>query len=156
MLIEVVCLALFAAFSMCELLTYNSAVEMYAYGSYVVEGVDAQPVWIGTSILAVCLSVLVAASALLLLVNIFLFKHRSAQLSILFAEYVFIIGAIGFTVAYILKYIAVLKGVAPDGDVVFSPGWSLSMPVVAFIFNMLAVRGVAHDEMLVRAADRVR
>lgn len=154
MLIAVVCLALFGTLPMCRFMTGDTTLTAHAYGSYLsVSGASAA--FMGVTSLAVCLALLTGIATLLMLVNVFLFKHRTAQLSVLFAEYVLELGIIGFAVAEIL---IVRKGVyaAGLGDVMFAPSWTLALPVVALVMNYLAVRGVAHDEALVRSVNRIR
>ncbi|MDR0939453.1 MAG: DUF4293 domain-containing protein [Mediterranea sp.] len=58
---------------------------------------------------------------------------------------------VGFYIAFVAFYF-MLK---PDATT-FRVGWALCLPLVAIILNLLALRAIARDELMVRAADRIR
>lgn len=88
-------------------------------------------------------------SAIISLATIFLFKNRMLQIRMSIFNSVLLIG-------YYLTFIAfvfVLKG---DLQASFQLGWALCLPLVAIILNYLAVRAIGGDEVMVKAADRLR
>ncbi len=89
------------------------------------------------------LTVLCGIAVVVALVTVFLYRNRKRQISILAANFLLLAGCFGFAV-----YICwIADKVAP-----FAP------PVIAIslLTNWLAFRGVTHDELLVRSADRIR
>lgn len=87
-------------------------------------------------------------SAIIAFGTIFLFKNRMLQIrmtifnSLLLAGYYF---------AFIAFYSA-LK----DEATMFRIGWALCLPLVSIILNILAIRAIGRDEVMVKAADRLR
>ena len=78
-------------------------------------------------------------SALVAFCTIFLFRNRMLQ--------------IGYYIAFCV-FMFILKG---DLDAMtFQLGWALCLPVVAIILNYLAFRAIYKDEVMVKAADRLR
>lgn len=92
---------------------------------------------------------LLIISAILALVTIFLFKNRPLQLRLSIFNALLILGYIGALVFFIFK----LRGTF-DAD--FFLDWKICLPVIAFILNYLAIRGIGKDEVLVRSYDRIR
>ena len=43
-----------------------------------------------------------------------------------------------------------------DDSMTFSASWTLCLPFVAIILNWLAIRAIGRDEVMVKAADRLR
>ncbi|NOX85544.1 MAG: DUF4293 domain-containing protein [Chlorobi bacterium] len=84
------------------------------------------------------------------IVAIFLYKKRMRQLNIVR----FAIIALILMIALFFFYYEKELGVAADGIVGYETGSYL--PVVSFIFFILAYRGIIHDEKLIRSADRLR
>lgn len=89
-------------------------------------------------------------SAIIVFGTIFLFRNRMLQVRMTIFSSVLLIGFyIAFTVfAFMLK----------DGaeTVSFRLGWALCLPAVSIILNYLAFRAIYKDELMVRAADRLR
>lgn len=88
-------------------------------------------------------TVMAGLAALTTLVVIFLYRNRRRQISVLAANFLLLAGVFGFAV-----YVCWIEGkLAP-----FAP------PVIALalLTNYLAFRGVMHDELLVKSADRIR
>ena len=58
---------------------------------------------------------------------------------------------VGYYIAFLAFYFA-LKN---DANM-FRVGWALCLPLVSIILNILAVRAIGRDEVMVKAADRLR
>lgn len=93
---------------------------------------------------------LLLLSAVVATATIFLFKNRMLQVRMTIFNSILIIGY------YIVcaVFIFVLKGKLDDAS--FRMGWALCLPLVAVILNYLAFRSIMADELMVRAADRLR
>ena len=89
-------------------------------------------------------------SAIISLCTIFLFRNRMLQIRMtIFSSILLIVYYIAFCV-----FMFILKG---DLDAMtFQLGWALCLPVVAIILNYLAFRAIYKDEVMVKAADRLR
>ena len=82
--------------------------------------------------------------------TIFLFRNRMLQVRMTIFNSVLLIGY--YVVFGVFWY--VLKGRL---DVTgFQVGWALCLPAVCIILNYLAFRAIYRDEMMVKAADRLR
>lgn len=88
-------------------------------------------------------------SAVVSLYTIFRYKDRKQQMR--FCRFGMAIQA--FAVAASGTYIAVF---ASKHAYTFSPNAGIALPLLAFVFLWLALRGIRKDEALVRAADRIR
>ncbi len=102
------------------------------------------------------LMVLLVLSIALPLVNIFMFKKRMLQIRLCVVAMVLNLGLIIMIGAY--SYLG-MRMFTLYGE----PQFSLSalrivvaMPLVAIIFNYLALKGIFKDEMLVKSLDRIR
>lgn len=93
---------------------------------------------------------LLLLSAVVATATIFLFKNRMLQVRMTIFNSILIIGY--YIVCAI--FIFVLKGNLDDAS--FRMGWALCLPLVAVILNYLAFRSIMADELMVRAADRLR
>jgi len=81
---------------------------------------------------------------------IFLFKNRRRQLNMVRFAIIAVILMIALFFFYYEKELAA----AATGVVGYETG--AYMPVVSFVFLILAYRGIMHDEKLIRSADRLR
>lgn len=101
----------------------------------------------------VILAIILGLSALLPLVNIFLYKRRMTQIRYCVVEFVLLIGSlIMLAVHYYLFYRAF-------ADFEFhAQGMKVTMllPIASLFLNYLAMKAIAADEMLVRSVDRIR
>ena len=97
------------------------------------------------------LGALLVATTLLLLVIIFMYKKRMAQIRLCVAAIVLLLGSAAFIGLYSYRLCDIL-----EGDLIFTLGFASLMPVVAIIPVVLAIRGIARDEALVRSLDRIR
>lgn len=105
------------------------------------ETATAFPVWL--------LGYLAGLSALVALITVFLFKQRERQTTLCLVNG-FLIGL--FYVAYAVFFFSVRRGV----DVDFAPGLSIGLPLVALLFNTLAMKAVSRDIALLASLDRLR
>ena len=81
-------------------------------------------------------------SAIVAVATIFLYKNRMLQIRMLL---------VGYYIAALAFYFA-LKN---DANM-FRVGWALCLPLISIILNILAVRAIGRDEVMVKAADRLR
>ena len=100
------------------------------------------------------LGALLAVTTLLLVVIIFMYKKRLAQIRLCVATIVLLLGSAAFIGLYSYRLCDLLSGM--NYDKVFTLGFASLMPVVAIIPVVLAIRGIARDEALVRSLDRIR
>ncbi len=106
-----------------------------------------------TSTLSICTTVVLGLAALLPLVVIFMFRNRTLQARLLGAEFALLVGGaalLGWSVAATYRNV-----VAAMSDNFFFSFFPLLL-VVAMLTNWFAIRGVLRDEIMVRAADRIR
>lgn len=88
-------------------------------------------------------------STIVALATVFLYKNRMLQIRMTIFNTILLIG---FYLAFIAFYF-VLKG---DLEATYRISWTLCLPLVAIILNYLAIRAIGRDEVLVKAADRLR
>lgn len=100
------------------------------------------------------MGIVLAVATLLPFVTIFLFKKRLTQIRLCVSEIVLLLGSAAFVALYCYRLCALLSEVVTN--VVFTLGFAALMPVVAIIPVVLAIRGIAKDEALVRSLDRIR
>lgn len=82
--------------------------------------------------------------------TIFLFRNRMLQIRMTVFSSVLLVG-------YYIAFCVFMFMLKSDLDTVaFRLGWALCLPVVAIILNYLAFRAIYKDEVLVKAADRLR
>lgn len=101
------------------------------------------------------LGVVLSAAALLPLITIFLFKKRLVQIRLCVSEIVLLLGSAAFVALYCYRVCTLLQTII-SGDINFTLGFASLMPVVSIIPVVLAIRGIAKDEALVRSLDRIR
>lgn len=87
-------------------------------------------------------------SAMVALAAIFVYKNRMLQIRMTIFNSLLLLG---YYIAFIAFYFA-LKG---DGNL-FRIGWALCLPLISIILNVLAIRAIGRDEVMVKAADRLR
>lgn len=89
-------------------------------------------------------------SALIAFCTIFLFRNRMMQVRMTIFSSLLLIG---YYIAFCV-FMFVLKS---DLDAItFQLGWALCLPLIAIILNYLAFRAIYKDELMVKAADRLR
>lgn len=96
----------------------------------------------------VLLLVSIVLAALISLLNIFNFRNRKLQIRIASLNILLILG-LSFWFSQLAKH---LPGGIEKSDI----GFGLFLPLLAVIFTLLAIRGIKHDEKLIRSADRLR
>lgn len=87
-------------------------------------------------------------STLVAFATIFLFKNRMLQIRMSIFNSLLLVG---YYIAFLAFYFA-LK----NDDNLFRIGWALCLPLVSIILNVLAIRAIGRDEVMVKAADRLR
>lgn len=92
---------------------------------------------------------LLMLSAIVALGTIFLFRNRMLQIRMTIYNSVLLIG---YYIALVV-FIFVLKDTL---NMAFQLGWALCLPAVSIILNYLAFRAIYKDEVMVKAADRLR
>ncbi|NMA74103.1 MAG: DUF4293 domain-containing protein [Bacteroidales bacterium] len=95
------------------------------------------------------LFVLLLISTIIAFVTIFLYRNRILQIRLSIFNSLLLIG-------YYIAFWYFMVSFKNDLDAAFQISWSLSLPLIALIFNYLAIRGIGKDEVLVKAADRLR
>ena len=89
-------------------------------------------------------------SAVISIATIFLFRNRMLQIRMTIFNAVLLVG---YYIA-VAVFIFSLKGGMDDAS--FRPGIGLALPAVSIILCYLAFRGIFRDEVMVKAADRLR
>lgn len=103
------------------------------------------------------LGILLSLACVVPLVTIFLFKRRLLQIRLCVVEIVLLIGcAVMEGVYYYLTNRAFEAAVDPQSVMLAGPKPAIALPVICLLFAYLALRAIFRDEMLVRAADRIR
>lgn len=87
-------------------------------------------------------------STITALVTIFLYKNRMLQIRMCIFNSLLLVG---FYLAFIAFYFA-LK----TDDNTYRIAWALCLPLVSIILNIMAIRAIGRDEVMVKAADRLR
>ncbi|MDC1106929.1 DUF4293 domain-containing protein [Prolixibacteraceae bacterium] len=104
---------------------------------------DADSASLMPLVIFVCLIIILS------LVTIFMYSNRVMQIRITVINLILKLGVVG--VAY---FYAVASAALIQGEVMVN--YVLVFPVIALIFDYLAIRSIGKDEALVRAADRIR
>lgn len=118
---------------------------LYAFSLKTVAGEAVQP--------TVYMGVVLALACVLPFITIFLFKRRLLQLRLCVVEMVLLVGsAVMEGVYYFLSYRVFAEQTFHTQ--VLKP--AVVLPLVCLLFAYLAARAVFHDELMVRAADRIR
>ena len=92
---------------------------------------------------------LLLLSALIAFCTIFLFRNRMLQIRFTIFNSILLIG-------YYIVLVAFAFALTDPVITTFSIAWSTCLPLVALILNYLAIRAIGRDEVLVKAADRLR
>ena len=80
-------------------------------------------------------------STIVAFATIFLYKNRMLQIRMSIFNSLLLVG-----------YYFALK----NDENLFRIGWALCLPLVSIILNILAIRSIGRDEVMVKAADRLR
>lgn len=100
------------------------------------------------------LGIILSVATALPFVTIFLYKKRMTQIRLCVSEIVLLLGSAAFIALYCYRMCDVLAELMQELN--FALGFAALMPVVAIIPMVLAIRGIAKDEALVRSLDRIR
>lgn len=88
-------------------------------------------------------------STIICLGNILLFRNRILQVRLCLFSGILLIG-------YYLCFLFFMFILQEKLEATYYLGWALCLPLIALIFDYLALRAIGKDELLVRAADRLR
>lgn len=88
-------------------------------------------------------------SAIISFSTIFMYKNRMLQIRMTVFCSVLLLG-------YYLAFLAFMFMLKSDLQASFRISWALCLPLVAIILNYLAIRAIGRDEVMVKAADRLR
>ncbi|WP_029901857.1 DUF4293 domain-containing protein [Prevotella sp. 10(H)] len=91
-------------------------------------------------------------SALLALVNIFLYKKRKVQINIGYVTALFII--LYYATSFV--YVNAFMGKTDFTVSVANVQYGIVLPLIALIFDFLAISKIKKDEKLVKSLDRIR
>jgi hypothetical protein len=94
--------------------------------------------------------ILILVTALMLLVNIFLFKNRKLQIRLCVYGIILAFGLIGLMYYF---WVVIFRQIDVDSYWLKLP---LILPAVSIILTYLAFRGIRRDEIMVRSLDRIR
>lgn len=89
-------------------------------------------------------------SSIVAFCTIFLFRNRMLQVRMTIFNSILLIG---YYVAFFV-FMFMLK--SDLGAVSFQLGWALCLPAISVILNYLSFRAIYRDEVMVKAADRLR
>lgn len=140
LLIAVILMVIFAFF---PALTFNFGDREFVYGALEAGRVGFTHV----DPLMLTLTILISVFAL---VDIFLFKNLSRQMTFCFAT---IIIALAMIIAIAVVAFVIQSRVGINS---MMPHWAIVLPVLATIFLMLAHKSMARDKRALRDADRLR
>lgn len=101
----------------------------------------------------VYMGIVLALACVLPLVTIFLFRRRLLQIRLCVVEMVLLLGALAMEGIYYFLSWRVFSDIAFHTQGL-KP--AIALPLVCMLFAYLALRAIFRDEMLVRAADRIR
>lgn len=88
-------------------------------------------------------------AAVISFATIFLFKNRMLQIRMSVFNSILLIG-------YYITFLVFMFVLKSRMDASFHLSWGLALPLVSIILNYLAIRAIGSDEVLVKAADRLR
>lgn len=118
---------------------------LYAFALKTTAGESVQP--------TIYMGAVLALACVLPLITIFLFKKRLLQIRLCVVEMVLLVGSCVMEGAYYFLSWRAFSDLALHTQG-FKP--AIALPLVCLLFAYLAARSVFRDEMLVRAADRIR
>jgi hypothetical protein len=88
-------------------------------------------------------------STIISFATIFMYRNRMLQIRMTIFCSVLLVG-------YYLTFLTFMFMLKSDLEASFRISWALCLPLVAIILNYLAIRAIGRDEVMVRAADRLR
>lgn len=96
------------------------------------------------------LTVMITVSVILSFLTLFSYMKRPRQMRLTLFQMVFNLGLIALSFYYVLYIMHNFNGL----QFVFQ--WRVVIPPIMLVLLILAFRGIRRDELLVRAADRIR
>lgn len=118
----------------------GSVAEFRNLGIYMQNGIDSSP-W--------GMFVILLLSAIIAFATIFLFKNRILQIRMTVFNSILLIG-------YYLTFVVFMLILQKRLDASYHLAWGICLPLICIILNYLAIRAIGKDEVLVKAADRLR
>jgi hypothetical protein len=95
-------------------------------------------------------TVMIAISALLSFLTIFSYMNRSRQIRLTIFLMIFNLGMIGMAYYYVHHIMHNFGGIQ------FLFKWRIVLPPIMLVLQFLAFKGIQKDELLIKAADRIR
>ncbi len=89
-------------------------------------------------------------STMVAFASIFLFKNRVLQIRMTIFNIILLVGYYATFIAFVIAYNKRLP------EMTFQLRFSVCLPFVCLVLNYLAVRAIGKDEVMVKAADRLR
>ncbi len=142
--------SLLATFILTTLATFSTANDIYTLSVLGIKNAE------GVMVFPMPYLIFIAAlAALLPLVNIFLFKRRMLQVRLCVVQIVLTLGVL--VVAGVYYYLSNRYfGSETEGVVNASIRIVCALPIVAIIFDYLALKAIFKDELLIKSLDRIR
>ena len=144
LLISLLLMALMFFFPYAEILSGEGSLYTFEFDG--LHYIESAKVYIQTVPSIILLSVILAIN----LVVIFLFKKRITQMRVAFINLILMLGFLGLVYFYVNNFTTDLKAEAVSYKLYDA------LPLLAAIFNYLAIRAIGRDEALVRSIDRIR
>ncbi len=119
--------------------------DLYAFSLQTADGEAVQS--------TVYMGILSALACALPVVTIFLYKRRLLQIRLCVVEIVLLIGAVVMEAVYYFLSWRVFSDLTFHTQG-FRP--AIALPLVCLLFSYLAARAIFRDELMIRAADRIR
>lgn len=119
------------------------------------EAAEAVVATASTEKLPVYLGILLVAAVVLPFATIFLYGRRLLQIRLCAVELVLLLGVLAMEAVYYFRFKALFANAATAVSYA-APQAAAFFPLPALFFVWLASRAIFRDEMLVRAADRIR
>lgn len=88
-------------------------------------------------------------SGIVALATIFLFRNRMLQIRMTIFNSILLVG-------YYLTFLSFLFVLKNDLEASYQLAWTLCLPLVSIVLNVMAIRAIGGDEVMVKAADRLR
>ena len=88
-------------------------------------------------------------SSIIGLATIFLYKNRMLQIRLTVFSSILLIG-------YYVTFVVFAFTLKNKFEAQYEVAWAICLPLIAVILNYLAIRAIGKDEVMVKAADRLR
>ncbi len=138
--------ALMAAATFMPLANFLAGVEEYQLYAFALKGAEQ-------SFTTAYMGVIIALSAVIPLINIFLYKKRLLQIRLCAVEIVLLLGSLVFMAIYYYLSHRMFSELEFHAQSLRMP---TIFPLVALVLTYMAARAIFKDELLVRSLDRIR